>query len=134
MSEYNIKRLLEEFDYLLNTDHLQSLSNENNEIITILKKYSSNYLDINLQLEGNNYKDFHDLQCLRNTMVHSGSSFWLQRKRNIEGVTALSKRYLNVKLDEENIWINREFCKESVEIVRKFFFHICKVLMRNFPG
>lgn len=135
MSEYKLKIFLEIFDFALEGNELKNILSQNSDILTAFKKYSKDYLKITPKFDGIEYKNFKQLISLRNIMVHSGSRLWLQRDSNISAVKELSKKYPQIKIyNDDNVYVDIDFCLEAVEIVKRFFFLITKNYMREFPG
>lgn len=134
LSEYKLKIFLEIFDYVLEEDELKKITSANNDVLTAFKKYSKDYLKIIPKFDGKEYKEFKELTSLRNIIVHSGSRLWLQRESNIAAVKELSKRYSDIKIYDDYVYIDIKFCLEAIEIVKRFFFLISKNFMREFPG
>jgi hypothetical protein len=101
-------------------------------VMEYLKTLDKNYLKIGIDFNNASVIDFTGLQALRNAIVHSGNTF--QDVLNYKPqIIQLSRKFKSIEIfRDEYIFLNDEFCKSSLNIVRDFFYYLVKLAIRRY--
>lgn len=101
-------------------------------VIDYLKIIDKEYLKLGIDFNNAAVIDFKGLQALRNAIIHSGSTFEDVLKYKPQ-ILQLSRKFKTIEiLNDHYIFLNDEFCKSSLNIVRDFFYYLVKLAIRRY--
>lgn len=104
-----------------------------NGILEYLKKADKEIIRSSIDFSKKEVDDFRGLLAIRNSIVHSSGNLDFVSKYTLS-IEAMTKRYPSVKLTKDGILlIEEQFCSESLEIVKRFFFYITRLSIKLFP-
>lgn len=105
-----------------------------NGIIEYLKSAEKQILKTGIDFSKKEIVDFRGLLAIRNSIVHSSGNLDFVSKYTAS-IEEMTRKYLSVKLTKDGvIFVEEQFCRDSLEIVKRFFFYIFRLTIRQFPN
>lgn len=69
-----------------------------------------------LQLKSKWWDDLINLYQIRNAFVHHNGALDYKYADRITSIIGMSKKYTNIKIERDRIWVNQNFCKDALKI------------------
>ncbi|MFC0878890.1 hypothetical protein ACE01N_20015 [Saccharicrinis sp. FJH2] len=132
ISEFYLKYFIITWGEILDKDLLNY--KPINSILDYLKIIDKEVININTDFSREEIFDLKCLLAVRNAMVHSHGTFEFVNKYK-ELILRLAKKYSSLKvLANSSIMTEENFCDESINISKRFFYYIFKLSIRKFPN
>lgn len=105
-----------------------------NGIVDYLKTADKDVFNIGIDFSKKEIQEFRALLSVRNSMVHSsGNLDYVLKYEPL--IRQLAKSYPSLQVSNDgDIWTDENFCKESINICKSFFFYIFKLALKKFPN
>jgi hypothetical protein len=106
-------------------------------ILAQFKTYTSKLANLNIEFENQLWSNLRDVVELRNCIIHFDGYVedWYGRKFNrVASIENLTKKFSSIEIDDREIIIlDKNACKDCIDIVEKFIKHIYECTFIKFP-
>lgn len=128
-SESYIKRYIEKC-IPISDNSIPPLKKES--VMDYLKIACKEYFAINIDFNNTSVIDYKGLLALRNTIVHSGSTFEDVGKYKPQ-IIQLARKYKSIDIvHDQYLFISEQFCEASLGIVKQFFYYLVKSAIQRY--
>jgi len=99
-----------------------------------LKQFDKKYIDLRVDYSRTEVRHFNGLLAIRNSIIHSNSNFEYVKKYS-PLIKRMTMEFASISITKNGYIVTQEqFCMDSLEIVKKFFFYIFKLSIKKFPN